>query len=344
MSTIPPPLLDLREVQPADLALFFEHQRDPLACQMADFPAREREPFFAHWASILVNPQVTARTILADGGVAGNIVCWRQGSRRLVGYWLERQHWGRGIATRALAAFVALLGARPLFAYVAAHNLTSQRVLEKCGFAPLGEEGGELVYILADTSATRARVEIAPYRPAWAAEFRQIAAVLRRGLGALALRIDHIGSTAVPGLPAKDIIDLQISVAALDKPLDAALKALGYLRRADISHDHQPPGATAPPEHWQKWYFREPPSQRRTHVHVRVLGRANQRYPLLFRDYLRAHPATAAAYAQLKRRLADHLADGETYPEVKDPAVDLIYLAAEEWAAATGWQPPPSDA
>jgi GrpB-like predicted nucleotidyltransferase (UPF0157 family) len=64
----------------------------------------------------------------------------------------------------------------------------------------------------------------------------------------------------------------------------------------------------------------------------------------LFRDYLRAHPFTAAAYAELKRRLAAGLANPRTYPDVKDPAVDLIYLAAEEWATATGWQPGPSDA
>ena len=70
----------------------------------------------------------------------------------------------------------------------------------------------------------------------------------------------------------------------------------------------------------------------------------NQRYPLLFRDYLRAHPATAGAYAELKRRLASHLANASTYPDVKDPAVDLIYFPAEEWAARTSWQPGPSDA
>ena len=63
-----------------------------------------------------------------------------------------------------------------------------------------------------------------------------------------------------------------------------------------------------------------------------------------FRDYLRTHPATAEAYARLKLRLAESLADPDTYPEVKDPAVDLIYLAAEEWARGSGWQPAPSDA
>ena len=81
-----------------------------------------------------------------------------------------------------------------------------------------------------------------------------------------------------------------------------------------------------------------------THTHVRIMGRANQRYPLLFRDYLRTPPATADSYAELKRRLAANLADPQTYPEVKDPAVDLIYWAAEEWATATHWQPGPSDA
>jgi len=75
-----------------------------------------------------------------------------------------------------------------------------------------------------------------------------------------------------------------------------------------------------------------------------VAGRANQRYALLFRDYLRAHSATAESYAELKQRLAKYLADAETYPEVKDPAVDLIYWAAEEWAGVTRWQMGPSDA
>ena len=77
---------------------------------------------------------------------------------------------------------------------------------------------------------------------------------------------------------------------------------------------------------------------------VRAAGRANQRYPLLFRDYLRAHPASAAAYAELKRRLAANLRDLATYPDVKDPACDLIMVAAEEWARQTHWELGSSDA
>lgn len=187
-------------------------------------------------------------------------------------------------------------------------------------------------------------VEIITYKESWPAEFQAIAARLRQGLGQLARRIDHIGSTAVPGLPAKDVIDIQITVAALDDRVSSALITLGYIRSQGIGRDHCPPGFVGPETGWEKWFFGSPEGQRRTHIHVRVDGRANQRYALLFRDYLRAHSATAQAYAELKRRLAQYLADPQTYPEVKDPAVDLIYFAAEDWAAATGWQPGPSDA
>jgi GrpB-like predicted nucleotidyltransferase (UPF0157 family) len=187
-------------------------------------------------------------------------------------------------------------------------------------------------------------VEIVSYQESWPSEFRETASALRRSLGELALRIDHIGSTSVPGLSAKDVIDIQISVAALDDPVKLAVAALGYARVEGINADHRPPNYTGPGTQWEKWYFRPPLGQRPTHTHVRVQGRANQRYALLFREFLRGHPATAGAYAELKRRLARHLADPDNYPEVKDPAMDLIYFAAEEWAAATQWQPGPSDA
>ena len=187
------------------------------------------------------------------------------------------------------------------------------------------------------------KLEILPYQSRWPAEFTEIAKILRQGLGDLALCIDHIGSTSVPGLAAKDIIDIQITVADLDQHFLSAMQTLGYTFREGIWRDHQPAGMEGPETDWEKWYFREPAGQRRTHTHVRVIGSANQRYPLLFRDYLRAHPATAESYAELKRRLAKELANPLTYPDVKDPAVDLIYLAAEEWAAATRWQPGPSD-
>jgi GrpB-like predicted nucleotidyltransferase (UPF0157 family) len=187
-------------------------------------------------------------------------------------------------------------------------------------------------------------VEIIPYKNSWPSDFRAIATVLRKGLGELALRIDHIGSTSVPGLAAKDMIDIQITVAALDPSVIATMLALGYARSVGIHRDHHPPRIAGTDAEWEKWFFNPPPGQRRTNTHVRVQGRANQRYALLFRDYLRAHPATSEAYAELKRRLAWHLADPEMYPDVKDPAVDLIYLAAEEWAETAQWKPGLSDA
>lgn len=187
-------------------------------------------------------------------------------------------------------------------------------------------------------------IEIIPYQPTWPTEFQQIAARLRSALGALAMRIDHIGSTSVPGLPAKDIIDVQVTVTALDASLITAFTALGYTQPEGVWRDHRPPTAVGPDTDWAKLFFRPPAGQRRTNTHVRVQGRPNQRYPLLFRDYLRAHPASAEAYAELKRRLAQHLADPAMYSEVKDPAVDLIYFAAEAWASATHWQPGPADA
>jgi GrpB-like predicted nucleotidyltransferase (UPF0157 family) len=78
--------------------------------------------------------------------------------------------------------------------------------------------------------------------------------------------------------------------------------------------------------------------RRRVNLHLRVAGRANQRYALLFRDYLRAHPDTAAAYGEFKRRAATlPLESVGEYADLKDPVCDLIYLPAEDWAARTGW-------
>jgi GrpB-like predicted nucleotidyltransferase (UPF0157 family) len=189
-------------------------------------------------------------------------------------------------------------------------------------------------------------VEIVPYDHRWPADFAAIGAALRGALGDLALRIDHIGSTSVPGLAAKDRIDVQLTVPDFERIelAQAALEQLGYTSVPGTLRDHEPPGWAGSDEQWQKRFFRAPPGQRPTNLHVRAAGRANQRYPLLFRDYLRAHPRSAAAYAELKRRLADNLRDLETYPDVKDPACDLIFVAAEEWAVVTTWQLGPSDA
>ncbi|HVK77918.1 MAG TPA: GNAT family N-acetyltransferase, partial [Kofleriaceae bacterium] len=108
----------LRDVRPGDLPVFFEHQRDPDAARMADFPSRDRAAFDAHWRDhVLGNPRSTTQTIVVDGAVAGYVASWDQDGLRLVAYWVGRDHWGRGVATAALAAFLTREPTRPLDAY-----------------------------------------------------------------------------------------------------------------------------------------------------------------------------------------------------------------------------------
>ncbi|MGN9838671.1 GrpB family protein [Nonomuraea sp. H19] len=177
-------------------------------------------------------------------------------------------------------------------------------------------------------------VEIVDYDPAWPLEFATLGRTLRAALGDVAVRIDHIGSTSVPGLAAKPVIDVQISVRSFE-PLDAfrtPLERLGLVYRADN------PELT-------KRYFREAPGSRRTHVHVRELGSFSQQLPLLFRDYLRVHPDAAAGFADAKRRCAEKFRDERPqYVAAKEPYVWDILRHADTWAKSIGWRLGPSDA
>lgn len=149
--------IHLRSVTQRDLPILFEHQRESAANEMAAFPARARDVFMNHWAKILSDENVVAMAVVVDRRVAGSIVCWPQNAKRLVGYWIGKDHWGKGVATQALAMFVRLVAERPLYAYVARRNLPSIRVLEKCRFVLCPEETDaatpadgveELVYVL----------------------------------------------------------------------------------------------------------------------------------------------------------------------------------------------------
>lgn len=133
----------LRDVTESDLPILFEQQLDPDANQMAAFAARDWESFMAHWTRLLGDAALIKKTILFEGQVAGNIGKWEQSGQPLIGYWIGKQYWGRGIATKALAAFLDHVKERPLYAYVAKHNVASIRVLEKCGFTICGEEKGD---------------------------------------------------------------------------------------------------------------------------------------------------------------------------------------------------------
>ncbi len=136
--------ITLRAVEPGDLPLFFEHQRDPIAVAMVAFESRDRAAFDQHWAKILADETGLIRTIVvtsdvspersAQEHVAGNIVSWNSDGKREIGYWIDRAYWGRGVATGALSAFLRLEQTRPLYAGVAKHNAASLRVLQKCGF------------------------------------------------------------------------------------------------------------------------------------------------------------------------------------------------------------------
>jgi GrpB-like predicted nucleotidyltransferase (UPF0157 family) len=184
---------------------------------------------------------------------------------------------------------------------------------------------------------------ISDYDPSWPTRFRGIGELLRDQLGAEALRIDHIGSTSVPGLPAKDLIDVQVTVEGLDTA-DRWPDELspGLTRRPEIRGDHIPSGAPADTREWTKRYWS---ARQGIHLHVREQRRLNQRYALLFRDYLRADSAAAGAYGQVKRALAQAVPDDwDIYYAVKDPACDLIMAAAEHWAVRVGWTPPATDA
>ena len=148
----------LRPVEDGDIDTFFDHQADSAAAEMAAFPSRDKDRFAAHWAKTRADGTSLLRTVVADGAVAGNIVSWHQDGQRLVGYWIGREQWGRGIATRALARFLTEESNRPLFAHVAVHNAGSIRVLTKAGFrrdrdleaqAPAPDDGiDEFIFVL----------------------------------------------------------------------------------------------------------------------------------------------------------------------------------------------------
>jgi GrpB-like predicted nucleotidyltransferase (UPF0157 family) len=177
-------------------------------------------------------------------------------------------------------------------------------------------------------------IRVEAYDPQRPTRFVEQAGALRAALGKVALRIDHIGSTAVAGLAAKPIIDIQISVAAF-APLDAfrvPLERLGYVFRADN------------PERTTR-YFREPPGSRRTHVHVRRAGSFSEQLALVFRDFMRTKPNWAQRYGELKVALAErHAGDRHRHTEEKRPFTWEALAEADEWAQRMGWLPGPSDA
>lgn len=148
-----------------DLAVFFEHQREPEANRMAAFAARDPDVFMKHWLNDLAEESIRKRSILVGGQLAGNIVSFDRFDVREVGYWSGARFWGRGAASAALREFLLLEPARPLYAGVVSDNGASLHVLQKCGFVISGQErefstqrGEAVTFVIPRLGAERAEV------------------------------------------------------------------------------------------------------------------------------------------------------------------------------------------
>lgn len=184
-----------------------------------------------------------------------------------------------------------------------------------------------------------AAVAVVDYQPQWAVDFEQLAGKLRSAMGDHARAIDHVGSTAVPGLAAKDCVDMQVLVDAIDEDRHIALlAAMGFRcrpeawNRAEVSDGQE----------CRKLVFAPPVGARRSNVHLREVGGPNVRFALLFRDYLRADEVARLAWGAFKKRLSLSVPDLLDYGQIKAPATVVLMTAAERWAAETGWRPTPS--
>ena len=170
-------------------------------------------------------------------------------------------------------------------------------------------------------------IVILPTQESWREEFLQIGTQLRLILSEHALRIDHIGSTSVPDLGAKDIVDIQITVSNLDEmdEFTERICAQGFKQRDGIQYDNFCGPEMEDSAEWRKRYFREPEGHRIVHIHVREQGRLNQRYALLFRDFLRANITVRAGYETIKRRLAKIFPENiDGYLYIKDPVMVFV--------------------
>jgi GrpB-like predicted nucleotidyltransferase (UPF0157 family) len=180
------------------------------------------------------------------------------------------------------------------------------------------------------------------YRRDWPERAAELISVLGQRLAGLTDRIEHIGSTSIPGMAAKDVLDLQASVPTLsmaDDRFDLPLSALGF-QRSVHQKDHVPAGRTDDPETWSKrlWVRRGHPNGD-VNLHVRLTGSPNERFALLFRDWFCAHSDAVLAYSAFKVALASTTPHVDIYTEVKDSVVDLVIVVAEGWATSEDWRP-----
>ncbi|MFD4293872.1 dephospho-CoA kinase [Rhodococcus sp. NPDC058505] len=205
---------------------------------------------------------------------------------------------------------------------------------------------------IANSVVVRVPPVLTPANPDWAEQGRRLAGRLRFVCGADAMRVDHVGSTAVPGLAAKDVIDLQVTVRSLadaDALADRLTQA-GFPRVDAVTADDPKPaygiGGEVDPSLWDKRFHASADPGRPANVHVRVDGWPGQRFALVFRDWLCADGDVRAEYLEVKRRAAE-VAAGESdvtqatdrYVEAKTPWFDAAHRRALEWADRTEWTP-----
>jgi len=258
--------------------------------------------------------------------------------KREVSYWIGKAYWGQGIATQALEAYLGLVKDRPIYGRAAKDDAASVRVMTKCGFVILwedkgfanarGEEVTEYVVCLynktAKTSETEiglnlGTVQLSPYSDEWPRLFEAEKALLQAAVGPYVLDIQHVGSTSIPGIPAKPILDIGIAVANYEEAVIcvAPIVALGYTYKGENG---------IPRRH----YFNKG-IPRTHHIHINEINSPAWENQVLFRDYLIQHPEAAQEYADLKLNLAElHPTYRAAYHAGKDPYIESVLHAARE--------------
>jgi len=180
-------------------------------------------------------------------------------------------------------------------------------------------------------------VVVVSYRPEWPADFEALAVQIRAKLGKQAAFIDHVGSTSVPGLAAKDCIDVQVRVQVLDaERLVPPFSEIGFRCRPEPWNCVEVTGG----REYRKLVFAPPVGARTANVHVRQRSGGNARFALLFRDYLRSDEDARHAWGAFKQRLAASVPNLLDYGQIKAPATEILIAAAERWAAETDWRRP----
>lgn len=186
---------------------------------------------------------------------------------------------------------------------------------------------------------------MAPADPSWAAQAARLGARLLAAAPDDVLAVDHVGSTSVPGLDAKDVLDLQLTVRNLDDAdrIAPLLAAAGFPRVPGAWRD-TPKASYPDPDHWRKRFHANADPGRAVNLHVRAAGSPGWRYALLFRDWLRSSPEAVSGYLAEKRRLTElHAHEHSTYGYASAKEgwfTEVAYPAMTEWAARTGWEPP----